>query len=381
MDKLDRIKFCCPCLFGLESIVAAEAKAIGGEDVAADNGKVSFFGDRSMVARANLWLRTAERVLIVMGEFQARSFEALFDGVEKLDFSRYIAKDFAFTVNGWSLNSELASVPACQSIIKKAVVKSLSKVYHIDWFEESGPTVQIRFSIMKNCVSIYLDTSGVPLHKRGYRAKGNDAPIKETLAAGMVWLAHLYDDSILYDPFCGSGTLVIEAALKALNIAPGINRHFAFEKWLSGGERLLIEERKKAVAQVKRDAAFTAYASDIDPECVKLTMENARKAGVASRIKAEVRDVREFHIPAERGVVITNPPYGERLLDIKQANELYSVMGSVFERRDRLSYYIISPSEEFERYFGAKADRKRKLYNGMIKCDLFMYFKKKEGQG
>lgn len=369
------IKFCCPCLFGLESVLSAEAKAIGGEGVVADNGKVTFFGDEAMIAKANLWLRTAERVLIVMGEFEARSFEALFEGVRQIDFSRYIKEDYAFAVTGWSLNSDLASVPACQSIIKKAVVRSLSEVYHVEWFEESGPQVQIRFSILKNAVSIYLDTSGVPLHKRGYRANSNEAPIKETLAAGIVSLAHLYDDSNVYDPFCGSGTLVIEAALKALNIAPGINRHFAFEKWLDGGKELLISQRKKAVAEVKRDAEFTAFAFDIDPDCVKLTMENARKAGVASKIKAEVRDVREFHIPTERGVVITNPPYGERLLDIQKANELYKIMGEVFEKRNRLSYYIISPSEEFENFFGAKADRKRKLYNGMIKCDLFMYFR------
>lgn len=369
------IKFCCPCLFGLESVLSAEIKAIGGENVMADNGRVTFFGDKTMIAKANLWLRTAERVLIVMGEFEARTFEALFENVRQIDFSQYIKSDYAFAVAGWSLNSDLASVPACQSIIKKAVVKSLSSVYNIDWFEESGPQVQIRFSILKNAVSIYLDTSGVPLHKRGYRANSNEAPIKETLAAGIVSLAHLYDDSNVYDPFCGSGTLVIEAALKALNIAPGINRHFAFEKWIDGGKELLITERKKAVSEVKRDAEFVAYAFDIDPECVKLTMENARKAGVASKIKAEVRDVREFHIPTERGVVITNPPYGERLLDIQKANELYKIMGEVFEKRNRLSYYIISPSEEFEKFFGAKADRKRKLYNGMIKCDLFMYFR------
>ena len=369
------LKFCCPCLFGLESVLSAEIKAIGGENVVADNGKVSFFGDESMIAKANLWLRTAERVLLILGEFQARSFEALFEGVRSIDFSKYIKSDYAFAVTGWSLNSDLSSVPACQSIIKKAVVKSLSDVYNISWFEESGPLVQIRFSIMKNAVMIALDTSGTPLHKRGYRAQSNEAPIKETLAAGIVSLGRLYDDSNVYDPFCGSGTLVIEAALKALNIAPGINRHFAFEKWLDGGASLLTAERKKAVAEVKRDATFTAYASDIDPECIKLTMENARKAGVASRIKAEVRDIRDFSIPTERGIVFTNPPYGERLLDIQKANELYKIMGQVFEKRNSLSYYVISPSEEFEQHFGAKADRKRKLYNGMIKCDVFMYFR------
>ena len=369
------LKFCCPCLFGLESVLSAEIRDIGGENVVADNGKVCFTGDESMIAKANLWLRTAERVLLVMGEFPARTFEELFNHVREIDFSKYIKSDYAFTVTGWSLNSDLSSVPACQSIIKKAVVKSLSDVYNISWFEESGPLVQIRFSIMKNVASITLDTSGTPLHKRGWRAQSNEAPIKETLAAGIVSLARLYDDSNVYDPFCGSGTLVIEAALKALNIAPGINRHFAFEKWLDGGSALLTNERKKAVAAVKRDATFKAYASDIDPECVRLTMENARKAGVASRIKAEERDVKDFSISTERGVVFTNPPYGERLLDIQKANELYKVMGGVFEKRHGLSYYVISPSEEFEQHFGSKADKKRKLYNGMIKCDVFMYFK------
>lgn len=373
MDKI--IKYCCPCLFGLESVLASEVRAIGGENVTADNGKVSFFGDSSMAAKANIRLRTAERVLMVLGEFHARTFEELFRGVSEIDFSPYIAEDSAFTVNGWSLNSDLKSLPACQSIIKKAVVKSLSKVYHREWFEESGALVQIRFSIMKNVVTVCLDTSGTALHKRGYRQNSNLAPIKETLAAGIVSLAHLYDDSNVYDPFCGSGTLVIEAALKALNIAPGINRRFAFEKWLDNGEAMVKEERKKAVSEVRRDAEFHAYAFDIDPECVRLTLENAKKAGVASRFTAEVRDVKDFRITTERGVVITNPPYGERLLDIKAANELYKVMGRVFERRPKLSYYIISPSEEFEQYFGAKADRKRKLYNGMIKCDLNMYFR------
>lgn len=380
MSKL--LKFCCPCLFGLESVLTSEIKGIGGENITADNGKVTFFGDETTVAKANLWLRTAERVILVLSEFQASTFEQLFEGVRSIDFSPYISRDAAFTVNGWSLNSDLSSVPACQSIIKKAVVKSLSAVYHVDWFEESGPTVSIRFSIMKNAVSIGLDTSGVALHKRGWRAQSNAAPIKETLAAGMVWLAHPYDDSTVYDPFCGSGTLVIEAALKALNIAPGINRHFAFEKWFKNGEALLKEERAKAVQSVRRDATFHAYASDIDPECVRLTRENAKKAGIASRITVTQADVRDFKVTTERGIILTNPPYGERLLDIRAAHDLYRLMGEVFEKRNTLSYYIISPSEEFEQYFGAKADRKRKLYNGMIKCDLHMYFRNpKEGKG
>ncbi|HAB00054.1 MAG TPA: RNA methyltransferase [Ruminococcaceae bacterium] len=371
-----------PCLLGLEKLVADEVKRLGLADVRAENGRVLCQGSWADCARLNINLRCGARVVALLGQFPAQSFEELFQGVRAIAWEEFLPRDAAFPVKGYSISSQLHSVPACQSIIKKAVVKSLSAVYHVDWFEESGPTVSIRFSIMKNAVSIGLDTSGVALHKRGWRAQSNAAPIKETLAAGMVWLAHPYDDSTVYDPFCGSGTLVIEAALKALNIAPGINRHFAFEKWFKNGETLLKEERAKAVQSVRRDATFHAYASDIDPECVCLTRENAKKAGIASRITVTQADVRDFKVTTERGIILTNPPYGERLLDIRAAHDLYRLMGEVFEKRNTLSYYIISPSEEFEQYFGAKADRKRKLYNGMIKCDLHMYFRNpKEGKG
>ncbi len=369
------IKYSAPCLFGLEGIVSSEIKLIGGENVQAENGKVTFYGDEKMMYKANLWLRCAERVLIELGSFKATTFEELFEGVKKLPFSDFIGKSDAFPVKGWSLNSQLSSIPACQSIIKKAAVKAMERAYHQAWFEESGSTVQIQFSILKDVATIYIDTSGAGLHKRGYRPISNEAPIKETLAAGMISLARLYDDSNIYDPFCGSGTFAIEAAMKIMNIAPGLHRHFAFENFKFFNAKDFKEIRREALDAVKKDTTFTVYASDIDPMSVSLTIENARRAGVVGHIKAAVADVKDFSIPTERGVVFTNPPYGERLLDVRAAEELYKVMGDVFERRRGLSYYVISPHEEFEKFFASPADKRRKLYNGMIKCQVYMYFK------
>ena len=372
---MKKLKFCATCLFGLEGIVANEVKNIGGEDVLADNGKVTFFGGVEMMYKANLWLRCAERVLIELGSFKALTFEQLFEGVRKIDFSFFIGRDNAFPVKGWSLNSKLTSIPACQSIVKKAVVKSLEKSYKQAWFEETGSTVQIQFSILKDTATIYLDTSGEGLHKRGYRPHSNEAPIKETLAAGMISLCKLYDDSNIYDPFCGSGTFAIEAAMKIKNIAPGLHRSFAFENWRIFNKAEFQRIRREALDAVKKDVTFQVFASDIDKNAVALTVENARRAGVVGHIKTKVADIKDFHIPTERGIVFTNPPYGERLLDIKSAEELYKTMGQVFTTRKGLSYYIISPHEEFESFFSKKADRRRKLYNGMIKCQVYMYFK------
>ncbi len=365
----------CPCIFGLEGILTDEIKRIGGQNVAAQNGRVLFDGTEQDVARANLWLRTAERVLIVLGTFHARSFEELFQGVQRLPLEDFIGKKDAFPVKGWSLNSQLHSVPDCQAIVKKAAVKRLEGVYHQSWFEETGPVHQIQFSILKDEVTVMLDTSGAGLHKRGYRKDANEAPIKETLAAGIANLARVRGSSTVYDPFCGSGTFLIESALYALNIAPGISRHFAAESWDCFGAVVWKQEREHAMESIDRQALFAAYGSDILPDAVALTAGNAKKAGVISRIKATVSDIKDFQLQTENAVVLCNPPYGERLLDIKQAEELYKVMGGVFEKRPRTSYYIISPHEEFERLFGRPADKRRKLYNGMIKCQLYMYFK------
>ena len=327
-----------------------------------------------MIARANICLATAERVLIQLAEFKALTFEDLFEGVRKIPFEEFIGKTEAFPVKGYSLNSQLRSIPDCQSIIKKAAVERLKEKYGVNWFDESGAVHQIQFGIMKDVVTIYLDTSGTGLHKRGYRRNSNLAPIKETLAAGIIDLAHVRENSRVCDPFCGSGTFLIESAFKSLNIAPGINRKFSAEKWEISDSSVWSDERKRAISLVRKDAKFEACGYDVDEECVMLSNDNIKKAGVASRVTAYQADIKYFD-SVENSIVICNPPYGERMLELKEAEELYRIMGRKFTMDKGNSYYIISPHENFENFFGRKADKRRKLYNGMIKCQLFMYFK------
>ncbi len=365
------IKFSCPCHFGLESTLKFEIKKIGGENIQAYNGRVTFEGDFNILARANICLATAERVLIELASFHAETFEELFQNVKNIPLEDYIGKNDMFPVKGHSLNSKLKSVPACQSMIKKACVERLKSKYNVNWFEESGAMFQIQFSIMNDEVIIYLDTTGAGLHKRGYRKNSNSAPIKETLAAGIVDLSFVKRDSVVCDPFCGSGTILIESAIKALNIAPGINRHFTAEKWQFIEKDIWKDERMRAIDLVDKEAKFEAYGYDIDDEAVSLTIENIAKAGVKSRIHVKQGDVRNFSHDSGN-IVICNPPYGERMLEIREAEEIYEIMGQNF----KTPAYIISPDEEFEKYYGRKANKKRKLYNGMIKCQLFMFSKK-----
>lgn len=372
---MTKYKLLAPCLFGLESILGHEIGQVGGEDIQIKDGRVAFTGDAAVVARSNLWLRTAERVCVVLGVFDARSFEELFTNVEKLPLEEFIGRNDAFPVKGWSLKSGLHSIPDCQSIIKRAAVKRLEKAYGQAWFEETGPVHQIRFSILKDEVTIMLDTTGTGLHKRGYRAVSTLAPIKETLAAGIVDLARIRPDSRVFDPMCGSGTLLIESALRAFNIAPGLRRRFAAEKWGVIDSSVWEAERENAKTAINKEAKFKAFGFDIDEEAVSLTVDNAAKAGVGKKISTLNRDISEFSLSGEKAVVLCNPPYGERLLEIKQAEALYKKMGEVFEKHDGHSFYIISPHENFEAIFGRRADKKRKLYNGMIKCQLFMYNK------
>ncbi len=372
-----QLTLCAPCHFGLESTLAYEVKKIGGEEVAVNDGKVTFSGDFSLLARANISLRCAERVCVVLGSFSATSFTQLFDEVEQLPVEDFIGKKDAFPVTGWSLNSQLRSIPDCQSIIKRAVVRRFERVYGQSWFEESGPVHQIRFSIHKDQVTIMLDSSGSGLHKRGYRrGTGNVAPLKETLAAGIADLARIRPDTLVIDPMCGSGTLLIESALKAYNIPPGVRRSFAAEQWGAVPPAVWKEQREAALAEINRESTFEGLGFDLDPEAIALTRENAVKAGVGRKIEAQVQDIGDFALPKShhKMVVLCNPPYGERLLEVRQAEQLYRRMGKVFTRRPDCSYYIISPHEEFEKLFGRKADKRRKLYNGMIKCQLYMYF-------
>lgn len=370
-------KLCASCLFGLESVLSGELKRLGFEDISVTDGRVEFTADAEGIARANLNLRTAERILIVLDSFRAVTFQQLIDGAEKIPFEEYIGKKDAFPVKGWSLNSQLHSVPDCQSIIKKAAVKRLSRKYGVAWLEESGPTVQIQFSINKDIATIMLDTSGIALHKRGYRKVANLAPIRETLAAGILDIARIYPDTQLYDPFCGSGTFLIEAAYKAKNIAPGIYRSFAAEKWGILPSQIWQTSREEAIEKIRKDIEFTAFGSDISQDSLEIAEANARRAGISGLIRLEKADVKNFTIPDRKSLVVTNPPYGERLMNGEDLTKLYQTMGNVFQPSQQTAYYIISSAEDFEQGFGRKADKKRKLYNGMLKCNLYQYFAQK----
>lgn len=370
-----QMKFSVPCLLGLEGLIADELRRMDAQNVAAQNGRVDFEGDESILARANICSRYAERILIRMGEFRAETFEELFQGVKKIPWEMFIGEKDAFPVKGYSLDSKLFSVSDCQSIIKKAVVERLKAKYNLNWFEETGTVYQIQFSIMKDTVTLFIDSTGAGLHKRGYRPVANAAPIKETLAAAMAELARVRHYHTLYDPMCGSGTILIEGAMKALNIAPGIHRTFACEKFPMIDAEIWRQERARAGDLVIRDADFKAYGSDIDFNALQIAQENARRAGVAMKIDFSKRDIKDFVRKSEKGTVICNPPYGERMLDIKNAEDIYRTMGKIFTPEHGWAYYIITPDEEFEKVFGRKADKRRKLYNGMIKCQLYMYFK------
>lgn len=370
-----QMKFSVPCLLGLEGLIADELRRMDAQNVAAQNGRVDFEGDEAVLARANICSRYAERILIRMGSFCAETFEELFQGVKKIPWEMFIGEKDAFPVKGYSLDSKLFSVSDCQAIIKKAVVERLKAKYSLNWFEETGTVYQIQFSIMKDTVTLFIDSTGAGLHKRGYRPVANAAPIKETLAAAMAELARVRHYHTLYDPMCGSGTILIEGAMKALNIAPGIHRTFACEKFPMINESVWRQERARAGDKVIRDADFKAFGSDIDFNALQIAQENARRAGVAMKIDFSKRDIKDFVRKSEKGTVICNPPYGERMLDIKNAEDIYRTMGKIFTPEHGWAYYIITPDEEFETVFGRKADKRRKLYNGMIKCQLYMYFK------
>ena len=372
---MEKMIFCAPCLFGIEGILADELRRMGASEVQAENGRGLFAGGWDILARANIGSRYAERIQIVLGSFMARSFEELFQGVKSLPLERYIGKNDAFPVKGWSLNSALHSIPDCQSIIKKAAAERLGKAYGVGWLQETGAMHQLQFTIMKDEVTLLLDSSGAGLHKRGYRQNAGGAPIKETLAAAIVDVMRVRKVERIVDPCCGSGTLLIEGALAAKGIAPGIKRRFSFMDWQQMPADIWRAERERAKSFVKEDRVFEALGGDIDPDAVRLTMENAAKANVADMVAASEKSLQTFRPEGDRGIVLCNPPYGERLLDVQAAEELYRQMGKVFVPKQGWSYAIISPHEDFETLFGRKADKRRKLYNGMLKCQLYMYFK------
>ena len=369
---MQKMRFAVPCLFGLEGLCGDELRRLNMDDVQVENGRVLFSGDEAAMARANLWLRTGERVLILLAQFKAKTFEQLFQGVYGTALEQFIPKNGAFPVKGHCLNSTLMSVPDCQAIIKKAASKRLSEKYGISWLPEDGAKFQLQFSIMHDQVTLYLDTSGPGLHKRGYRATSNDAPLRETLAAAMVTLTRYRGKEFFWDPFCGSGTIPIEAALIAKNRAPGLHRHFACEAfpWLDGS---VFRQEREAAKEKEFSGNYRILGSDNDPKCISLSMANARKAGVADCIRFRDGDATVMRLPAPEGILVCNPPYGQRMLELQSARKLYASLGHHLKGVSGWQQYVITPEPEFEHYFGRRADKKRKLYNGMIKCDYYMF--------
>ena len=362
-----------PCLFGLESLVADEMRRLDLKNVRAENGRVHCEGTLADIARLNINLRCGARVLMELGSFPARDFEALFQGVYALPWEDYIPRDGEFPVKGYSLNSQLHSVPACQSIVKKASAKRLGEKYGVETLPESGSRYQIQFSIIKDVATLYLDTSGEGLYKRGYRAKNMGAPLRETLAAALVTLSRYRGKDPFCDPFCGSGTIPIEAALIAKNRAPGLNRTFSAQKWAFVDKKLWLEAADQAMDQ-EFDGDYEIWGGDLDPDAVELARHNAELAEVDDVVHFDVDDARTFHWGGLYGRVVTNPPYGERIMERKEAEELYRAFGKAWAKfPDGWKLYLLSSHTEFERTFGKQADKKHKLYNGMLKCDLFMY--------
>ena len=368
------LEFVIPCLLGLESLVGDEIKKLGLSDVRVENGRVLCRGEARDIARLNINLRCGARVILVLHKFRATDFESLFQGVRAVHWEDWIPREGEFPVVGYSINSTLHSVPACQSIVKKAVVDRLSAAYGIAQFPETGRRYQVRFSIMKDEVTVGLDTSGEGLYKRGYRAHGVAAPLKETLAAAMVKLSHYNGRDPFCDPFCGSGTIAIEAAMIMKNQAPGLFRRFAAEEFAVAPPELWAEARAEAKAAI-RPTAFEAYASDIDPEMVQLAADNAARAGVSDVVKTFVADACTIRTGGRRGTIVCNPPYGERMGSADEVERLYARMGQHFRSLEPWQVYVLTSSERFERLYGRRADKVRKLYNGMIPCFLYQYFK------
>lgn len=369
------MKLTVPCLFGLEGLVADEMKRLQLNNVQAENGRVHCDGTMADIARLNINLRCGARVLMELGSFPAKDFEALFQGVLAMPWEDYIPRDGEFPVKGWSLNSTLHSVPACQSIVKKAAAKRLGSAYGCETLPETGSRYQIQFSIIKDEAALYLDTSGEGLYKRGYRAQNMGAPLRETLAAALVTLSRYRGKDPFCDPFCGSGTIPIEAALIARNRAPGLDRSFSAQKWKSMDSKLWLDAADEAMDK-EFHGSYDIWGGDIDPAAVELAKHNAELAGVEDCIRFETADAGKFHRDSTYGQLVTNPPYGERLLEKKAAEDLYRAFGRALRTLSpKWRVLVLSSHTEFERCFGRPADKKRKLYNGMLKCDVFMYGK------
>lgn len=372
MKKMELI---APCHFGLEAVLKREIQDLGYEIAEVEDGRVTFYGDADAVCRANIFLRTAERVLLKVGSFRAVTFEELFDKTKELPWEEYIPKNGKFWVaKAASVKSKLFSTSDIQSIMKKAMVRRMQERYRVEWFPEDGAAYPVRVFLMKDIVTVGIDTTGVSLHKRGYREVSGKAPITETLAAALIMLTPWRKDRILVDPFCGSGTFPIEAAMMAANIAPGMNRSFLSEEW----DNLITKKNwydviDEANDMITDDVEVDIQGYDMDSSVIKIARRNAREAGVDHMIHFQERDVKDLNHPKKYGFVITNPPYGERLEDKKDLPDLYRAFGESFRRLDAWSAYMITSYEDAERYFGRKADKNRKIYNGMLKTYYYQF--------
>lgn len=361
-----------PAAFGLEAVTARELQLLGFEDTRTEDGRVYFSGDEIAVAKANLWLRTAARVQICLARFKAVTFEELFQGVKAISWGDWLPEDARFPVEGRSVRSTLFSISDCQAITKKAIVEKLKQTYPREHFEETGPLYRLEVSLLKDIVTITLDTTGEGLHKRGYRKIAGEAPLKETMAAALINLTFWKPGRILVDPMCGTGTIPIEAALMAENRAPGLTRSFAAEQW-QPFTSAFATAREEAMDMIRPCSEITIFGSDIDAKAANVSMTCARLAGVEKAVRFERADMRTFKSTETYGFILTNPPYGERLGQAEEVAEIYRDMGTVFRALDTWSYYIITAHPEFEKLFGKRAEKRRKLFNGRIPCQYYQY--------
>lgn len=371
---MSRIQLIATSTFGIEAVVGRELIKLGYHDQQVENGRVTFAGDESAICRTNLWLRAADRVLVKIGEFKALSFEELFQQTKALPWDEWIPENAEFPVDGKSIDSKLSSVPDCQAIVKKAVVEKMKSRYRREWFDETGPLYRIEVGILKDWVTLTIDTSGAGLHKRGYRKLISAAPLKETLAAAMLMISRWNYERVLADPLCGSGTIPIEAALIGRNMAPGIKRTFTAESWGNIPQELWKKAREEAHDSIRKDCELRIHGSDIDDEVMSLARFHAKEAGVEKDVHLQRMPVSDLSSRYKYGFIICNPPYGERLGEISDVEKLYKQMGKVFKALDTWSYYILSSHPQFEAVFGKRADKKRKLYNGRIMCNYFQFF-------
>jgi len=360
--------------FGIEAVTARELKMLGYDDQFVENGKVTFHGDLDAICRTNIWLRTADRILIKMGEFKALTFDELFEGTKALPWDEWLPEDAFFPVEGKSVNSKLASVPDCQAIVKKAIVEKMKKRYKREIFEETGARYRVEVSLLKDLATITIDTSGAGLHKRGYRKLVGEAPLKETLACAMLLISRWHWDRVLIDPFCGTGTIPIEAAMIGLNMAPGLKREFSSEAWGNIGIERWKRAREEANDLIIHDRELRITGYDIDEKAISMARYHAANAGVEKYIHLQRMDMENVSSKYKYGFFICNPPSGERIGERKAVEQLYRKMGKVFNKFDTWSYYVITSHQEFEKFFGRKADKKRKLYNGKIMCNYYQFF-------